>query len=193
MQTHNATPRGTCPTICACTANNGTASYLPLQVPHTLDAVRVGQWFANRLVDTARYSSHKPASPEQELADLIYSTPPVFSARFETMVRMALLLCEAMQLAAKPLPSSQGCTRLVGTMSSHARIPACSTNHNSVHPKKPQPQATFYTQFLLFRLRHPLPHASTHPIKAEDNYDGPYMTYYFDSKTKPPGRAFALV
>jgi gamma-glutamyl hydrolase len=33
----------------------------------------------------ARYSSHKPESPEQELAMLIYSTPPVFSARFETM------------------------------------------------------------------------------------------------------------
>lgn len=30
-----------------------------------------------------RRSSHRPESPEQELADLIYSTPPVFSARFE--------------------------------------------------------------------------------------------------------------
>ena len=29
------------------------------------------------------YSSHAPASPEEELALLIYSTPPVFSARFE--------------------------------------------------------------------------------------------------------------
>ncbi|GBF95078.1 gamma-glutamyl hydrolase [Raphidocelis subcapitata] len=75
-------------------------------IPHTLDAVRVGQWFANRFVDTARYSSNGPASHEQELADLIYSTPPVFSARFETL--------------------------------------------------------------------------------AEDNYDGPYMTYYFDHKDKPP-------
>jgi hypothetical protein len=54
-----------------------------VEVPHTLDAVRVGQHFANRLVDTARYSSHGPASHEQELADLIYSTAPVFSARFE--------------------------------------------------------------------------------------------------------------
>ena len=53
------------------------------EVPHTLDAVRVGQHFANRLVDTARYSAHRPASSEQELADLIYSTAPVFSARFE--------------------------------------------------------------------------------------------------------------
>jgi hypothetical protein len=105
------------------------------KVPHTLDAVRVGQWFANKFVDTARWargrggfeaggnsvwplgsmlpkalgqrpahcghptpsslppapllieftrrSSHKPESPEQELADLIYSTAPVFSARFE--------------------------------------------------------------------------------------------------------------
>ena len=36
-------------------------------IPHTLDAVRVGQWFANRFVDTARYSSNGPASPEQEV------------------------------------------------------------------------------------------------------------------------------
>ncbi|KIZ06309.1 gamma-glutamyl hydrolase [Monoraphidium neglectum] len=83
-----------------------TSEFGMIEVPHTLDAVRVGQHFANRFVDTARYSSHKPSSPEQELAVLIYSTPPVFSARFETM--------------------------------------------------------------------------------AEDNYDGPYVTYYFDQKTKPP-------
>lgn len=76
------------------------------EVPHTLDAVRVGQWLSNKFVDTARYSSHAPASLEQELADLIYSTAPVFSARFETM--------------------------------------------------------------------------------AADNYDGPYMTYYFDQGDKPP-------
>lgn len=76
------------------------------EVPHTLDAVRVGQHFANTFMEHARRSSHKPESPEQELADLIYSTPPVFSARFETM--------------------------------------------------------------------------------AEDNYDGPYMTYYFGTPTKPP-------
>lgn len=55
------------------------------EVPHTLDAVRVGQHFANRLVDAARLSAHRPASQEQELADLIYSTAPVFSARFERM------------------------------------------------------------------------------------------------------------
>jgi hypothetical protein len=36
-------------------------------IPHTLDAVRVGQWFANRSVDTARYSSNGPASHEQEV------------------------------------------------------------------------------------------------------------------------------
>lgn len=83
-----------------------TSEFGMKEVPHTLDAVRVGQHFANAFVDTARHSTHKPASPEQELADLIYSTPPIFSARFETM--------------------------------------------------------------------------------AEDNYDGPYMTYYFDQKTAPP-------
>ncbi|GBF96107.1 gamma-glutamyl hydrolase [Raphidocelis subcapitata] len=52
-------------------------------IPHTLDAVRVGQHLANNFVDTARYSDHAPDSHEQELADLIYSTAPVFSARFE--------------------------------------------------------------------------------------------------------------
>ncbi|WIA39229.1 hypothetical protein OEZ86_005353 [Tetradesmus obliquus] len=76
------------------------------EIPHTLDGVRVGQHVANYFIDTARYSSHRPESNEEELAMLIYSTPPVFSARFETM--------------------------------------------------------------------------------AEDNYDGPYMTYYFDKKTHPP-------
>lgn len=55
----------------------------PPKIPHTLDAVRVGQHFANNLVDAARYSDHGPLSLEMELADLIYSTPPVFSARFE--------------------------------------------------------------------------------------------------------------
>lgn len=53
------------------------------EVPHTLDAVRVSQHLANYLVDTARQSSHKPESHEEELAMLIYSTPPTFSARFE--------------------------------------------------------------------------------------------------------------
>lgn len=53
------------------------------EVPHTLDAIRVSQHLANKFIDTARYSSHAPESPEQELALLIYDTPPVFSARFE--------------------------------------------------------------------------------------------------------------
>lgn len=53
------------------------------EVPHTLDAVRVSQHLANVFVDTARFSPHKPESHEEELAMLIYSTPPVFSARFE--------------------------------------------------------------------------------------------------------------
>eukprot|EP00775_Hariotina_reticulata_P005931 gene5931-6171_t len=76
------------------------------EVPHSLDAIRVSQALANYLVDTARYSSHKAESHEQELRDLIYSTPAVFSARFEIM--------------------------------------------------------------------------------DEDNYDGPYQTYYFDAKSRPP-------
>lgn len=76
------------------------------EVPHTNDAIRVSQHLANYFVDTARYSSHKPESPEMELQMLIYSTPPIFSARFEVL--------------------------------------------------------------------------------AEDNYDGPYQTYYFDKKTHPP-------
>jgi len=75
-------------------------------VPPTLDAVRVSQEYANYFIDTARHSSHKPESPEQELQMLIYSTHVIFSARFETM--------------------------------------------------------------------------------DEDNYDGPYQTYYFDKKSRPP-------
>jgi gamma-glutamyl hydrolase len=76
------------------------------EVPHSLDAIRVSQHLANQFIDTARYNAHSPESPEQELALLIYSTPPIFSARFETV--------------------------------------------------------------------------------DEDNYDGPYQTYYFDKRTKPP-------
>eukprot|EP00878_Enallax_costatus_P015279 GHUV01015998.1.p1 GENE.GHUV01015998.1~~GHUV01015998.1.p1 ORF type:complete len:381 (+),score=77.51 GHUV01015998.1:217-1359(+) len=56
------------------------------EVPHTLDAVCVSQHLANSYIDLARYNSHAPESPEQELAMLIYSTPPIFSARFEVSV-----------------------------------------------------------------------------------------------------------
>lgn len=56
------------------------------EVPHTLDAVRVSQHLANTYIDTARHNNHAPESPEQELAMLIYSTPPIFSARFEVSV-----------------------------------------------------------------------------------------------------------
>lgn len=41
------------------------------------------QHLANVFIDTARMSPHKPQSHEEELAMLIYSTAPVFSARFE--------------------------------------------------------------------------------------------------------------
>ena len=54
------------------------------EVPHTLDAIRVSQHLANVFVDTARRSSHKAESKEEELALLIYDVPPTFSARFET-------------------------------------------------------------------------------------------------------------
>jgi gamma-glutamyl hydrolase len=60
-----------------------TSEFGMAEIPHTLDGVRVGQHVANYFIDTARYSSHKPESNEEELAMLIYSTPPVFSARFE--------------------------------------------------------------------------------------------------------------
>jgi len=53
-------------------------------VPHNLDAILVSQALANAFIDTARKNTHKVASKEEELAMLIYSTPPVFSARFET-------------------------------------------------------------------------------------------------------------
>ena len=43
------------------------------------------QHLANVFVDTARMSPHKPQSHEEEMAMLIYSTPPVFSARFEVL------------------------------------------------------------------------------------------------------------
>lgn len=55
------------------------------EVPHTLDAIRVSQHLANVFVSAARMSSHKPQSKEEELALLIYSTPPIFSARFEVL------------------------------------------------------------------------------------------------------------
>lgn len=65
------------------------------EVPHSLDAIRVSQHLANAFIDTARYSSHKPESLEEELAMLIYSTPPVFSARFEVNARRARPACHA--------------------------------------------------------------------------------------------------
>lgn len=54
------------------------------EVPHSLDAIRIGQHITNTFMELARQSSHRPESHEEELAMLIYSTPPIFSARFET-------------------------------------------------------------------------------------------------------------
>ena len=53
------------------------------EVPHTLDSIRVSQHIANYFVEVARKSSHRPESKEVELAIQIYSTPMIFSARFE--------------------------------------------------------------------------------------------------------------
>ena len=53
------------------------------EIPHTLDAIKVSQHTANVFVDTARYSSHKPESKEEELEMLIYGTAPIFSAKDE--------------------------------------------------------------------------------------------------------------
>ncbi|KXZ56974.1 hypothetical protein GPECTOR_1g88 [Gonium pectorale] len=55
------------------------------EVPHSLDAIRVSQHLSNVFMEHARMSSHKPESKEEELAMQIYSTPPIFSARFEVM------------------------------------------------------------------------------------------------------------
>jgi gamma-glutamyl hydrolase len=56
------------------------------EVPHSLDAIRVSQHLSNVFMENARQSSHKPESKEEELAMQIYSTAPIFSARFEVRV-----------------------------------------------------------------------------------------------------------
>jgi hypothetical protein len=61
------------------------------ETPHTLDAIQVSQHLANVFVDHARYSSHKPESHEEDLTMQIYSTPVVFSARFEVRLSQAWL------------------------------------------------------------------------------------------------------
>lgn len=50
-------------------------------IPHDHAAISVGHYLADLFMDHARSSPHKPASIEQELADLIYNTKPVFTAR----------------------------------------------------------------------------------------------------------------
>jgi hypothetical protein len=62
--------------------------------PHVLPpaltfAAQVSQHLANVFVEQARYSKHKPESHEEELAMEIYSTPVVFSARFEVRAGLA--------------------------------------------------------------------------------------------------------
>ncbi|KAL6765833.1 class I glutamine amidotransferase-like protein [Haematococcus lacustris] len=54
------------------------------EVPHSLEAISVSQHLANVFIESARRSSHKPESKEEELALLVYDTCPVFSERFET-------------------------------------------------------------------------------------------------------------
>lgn len=45
----------------------------------------MAQHVSNYFIETARHSSHRPESNEEELAMLIYSYKSVFSARFEVM------------------------------------------------------------------------------------------------------------
>mmetsp|Transcript_28012 Transcript_28012/g.75667 ORF Transcript_28012/g.75667 Transcript_28012/m.75667 type:complete len:381 (+) Transcript_28012:150-1292(+) len=54
-------------------------------VPHSLEAIKVSQSLGSSFIETAKKSSHKPESKEQELELLIYDVCPVFSARFEVM------------------------------------------------------------------------------------------------------------
>ena len=55
------------------------------EVPHSLDAILVGQHLANVFVDAARRSSHAFTSLEEELEDLIYNYPLFFSLKDESM------------------------------------------------------------------------------------------------------------
>ena len=50
-------------------------------IPKSHTAMSVSHYLADRFMDHARACPHGPASPEQELADLIYNTKPVFTAR----------------------------------------------------------------------------------------------------------------
>ena len=50
-------------------------------IPKSHAAMSVSHYLADRYMDFARACPHGPASPEQELADLIYNTKPVFTAR----------------------------------------------------------------------------------------------------------------
>lgn len=53
------------------------------EVPHALDSIRIAQHLGNNFIERARRSTHHPVSKEEDLAMQIYSTPPIFSARFE--------------------------------------------------------------------------------------------------------------
>jgi len=50
-------------------------------IPKSHAAMSVSHYLADLFMDHARACPHAPASPEQELADLIYNTKPVFTAR----------------------------------------------------------------------------------------------------------------
>eukprot|EP00798_Chlamydomonas_sp_ICE-L_P027707 gene27707-7350_t len=54
-------------------------------VPHSMESIMVSQHLGHVFVDTARFSSHKPESLEEELAMVIYSYDATFSARFEVL------------------------------------------------------------------------------------------------------------
>ncbi|PSC69860.1 gamma-glutamyl hydrolase [Micractinium conductrix] len=55
------------------------------EIPHTLDAILVSQHLANTFVETARKSSHRPESPEQELELMIYNWKPYFTLKDSVM------------------------------------------------------------------------------------------------------------
>ena len=58
-----------------------TTEFSDTAIPHDHASISVGHYLADLFMDYARSSPHKPASIEQELADLIYNTKPVFTAR----------------------------------------------------------------------------------------------------------------
>jgi hypothetical protein len=74
------------------------------EIPHTLDAIRVSQHIANYFVEQARHSTHRPESKEEDLAIQIYSTPMIFSARFEVRSTNTVAASAAVPLLTAAVP-----------------------------------------------------------------------------------------